>query len=87
MTRGGAARGWVWGSIVVAAFQDSVLIPVVTELRLKRPDELGPVVRGLFGATLVSTLAASAVASLLGLGHALFAAFALPSARPALNLC
>jgi putative peptidoglycan lipid II flippase len=61
------------GSIVVAAFQDSVLIPVVTELRLKRPAELGPVVRGLFGATLVTTLAASAVASVLGLGHALFA--------------
>lgn len=62
------------GSIVVAAFQDSVLIPVVTELRFKRPHELAPAVRGLFGATLVTTLVASAVATVLGLGHALFAA-------------
>jgi putative peptidoglycan lipid II flippase len=62
------------GSIVVAAFQDSVLIPVVTELRLKRPHELAPAVRGLFGATLVTTLVASAVATVLGLGHALVAA-------------
>ncbi len=61
------------GSIVVAAFQDSVLIPVVTELRLKRPEELGPTVRSLFGATLVTTLGASALATVLGLGHSLFA--------------
>jgi putative peptidoglycan lipid II flippase len=61
------------GSIVVAAFQDSVLIPVVTELRLKRPESLGPVVRSLFGATLVTTALASVTATVLGLGHALFA--------------
>ncbi len=61
------------GSLVVAAFQDSVLIPVVTELRLKRPAELPGAVQSLFGATLVTTLAASVVASALGLAHATLA--------------
>lgn len=61
------------GSIVVAAFQDSVLIPVVTELRLKRAHELPSAVQSLFGATLVTTLAASLVAIALGLAHSLVA--------------
>jgi putative peptidoglycan lipid II flippase len=51
-----------------------VLIPIVTELRLKSPEKLGSVAKSLFGATLVTTALASLTATALALGHALLAA-------------